>query len=81
MHLPGRLIDEPRLSVCRQLVDDRPSQGTPAHIVQRGLVDDVVCVSGTQQIEEVQSAFAGPRAEPGEVVVADLLVWTAPVGI
>ena len=72
MHLPGRLIGELRLPVFRKLIDDRPGQGTPTHIVQRRLVDDVVGVSGTQQIEEVQSALAGPRAEPGEVVVADL---------
>jgi hypothetical protein len=38
-------------------------------------------VAGTQQVEEVQAALAARRAEPGEVVVADLLVWTAPDGI
>ena len=58
--------------MCGQLVDDRPGEGTPAHIVQCGFVDDVVGVSGAQQIEEVQPALARPRAEPGEVVVADL---------
>jgi hypothetical protein len=81
MHLPGVLIGKPRLAMCGQLADDRPSERTPVHIVQRGFVDDVVCVPGAQQIEEVQPALARPGAEPGEVVVADLLVWTAPDGI
>ena len=52
--------------------DDGPGQGTAAHIVQRRFVDDVVGVSGAQQIEEVQPALARPGAEPGEVVIADL---------
>ena len=72
MRLPGHLIGEPHLPRCRQLVDDRSGQGTPTHIVQRRLIDDVVCVSGAQQIEKVQPALARPRAEPSEVVVADL---------
>ena len=72
MHLPGSLIGELRLPMCRQLVDDGPGQGALTHIVQRRLIDDVVCVSGAQQVEKVQPALAGPRAEPGEVVVADL---------
>ena len=29
-------------------------------------------MAGAQQLEEVQPAFAGRRAEPGEVAVADL---------
>ena len=42
------------------------------HIAQRRIIDHVIGVSGTQQLEEIQSALAGPRAEPGEAVVADL---------
>ncbi len=72
MRLPGRLIGEPHLSMGGQPMDDGPCQGTPAHIVQRRVVDDIVGVSGTQQVEEVQPALARPRAEPGEVVIADL---------
>jgi hypothetical protein len=45
---PGRLIVEPRLPMCRQMIDDRPGQGALTHIVQRGLIDDVVCVPGAQ---------------------------------
>ena len=81
MRLPGGLIGEPCLSMGGQPMDDGPCQGTATHIVQRCLIDDVVGVSGAQQIEEVQPALARPSAEPGEIVVADLLVWTAPDGI
>ena len=49
MGLPGRLIGKPHLLMCRQLTDDRPGEGTPAHIVQRRLVDDIVREPGTQQ--------------------------------
>ena len=72
VRLPSSPVGEPCLPMCRQLVDDRPGQGTPTHILQCGLIDDVVCVPGAQQIEEVQPALACPRAEPGEIVVADL---------
>src|SRR5512133_1241077 len=76
MHPPGSLIGELRLPMCRQLVDDRPGQGALTHVVQRRLIDDVVWVPGAQQIEKVQSALTRPRAEPGEVVVADLSTAT-----
>jgi hypothetical protein len=33
------------------------------------------------QIEEVQPALRCPGAEPAEMLIADLLVWTAPDGI
>ena len=59
MRLPGRLIGEPHLPRCRQLVDDRSGQGTPTHIVQRRLIDDVVCVSGAQQIEKFNRLLLG----------------------
>ena len=62
MRLPGRLIGEPLLPMCRQLIDDRPGQGTPTHIVECRLIDDVVCEPGPKQIEKVQSALAQPRA-------------------
>ncbi len=72
MHLPDVLIGKLRPAMCGQLVDDRAGKCTPAHIIQRGFVDDIVGVSRAQQIEEVQPALARPGAEPGEVVVADL---------
>jgi hypothetical protein len=72
MRLPGGLIGGPCLSMRGQLIDDGPRQGASAHIVQRRVVDDTVCVPSTQQIEEVQPALAWPGGEPGEVVIADL---------
>ena len=72
VRLPGGRSGELRLPMCRQLVDDGPGEGALTHIGQRRLIDDVVCVSGAQQIEKVQPALARPRAEPGEVTVTDL---------
>src|SRR6476659_1425235 len=72
MRLPGGLIGEPPRLMGGQLMDDGPSQGTAAHIVQRRFVDDIVCVPGAQQSEEVQPALARPGGEPGDIVIADL---------
>src|SRR5215472_10300663 len=72
MRLPGGLIDKPRLSMGRQLTDDRPGERPAAHIVDGGLVDHIIGVPGTQQVKEVQPALAASCAEPGEAVVADL---------
>jgi hypothetical protein len=64
-----------------QLLDERSGQGMITHVVQGRVVDHVVGVAGTQQVQEVQATLATRRAEPCEFVVADLLVWTAPDGI
>ena len=72
MALPGRLIGKLPLLVRGQLPDHRSGQGVLTHVVQRRVVDHVVGVAGAQQVEEVQPALAAGRAEPGEVVVADL---------
>jgi hypothetical protein len=81
MPRPGFLIGKLPPLVLGQSLDQRSGQGMLTHIVQGRIVDHIVGVTGAQQVEEVQAAFAARRAEPGEVVVADLLVWTAPDGI
>ena len=78
---PGLLIGKLQLLVRGQSLDQRSGQRMVTHIVQGRVVDHIVGVAGTQQVEEVEAALATRRAEPGEVVVADLLVWTAPDGI
>ena len=70
MRLPCGMIGKPCQLVHGQLMDDGPSQGTPAHIVQRRFVDDIVRVPGAQQIEEVNpartaSAQAKSQTQPG----------------
>ena len=55
-----------------QSLDERSGQRMLAHVVQGRVVDHIVGVAGAQQVEEVQPALAARRAEPGEVVVADL---------
>ena len=72
MRLPGRVIGEARLPLGRQAADHRPGERAAAHVGQRRVVDHVVGVAGAQQVEEVEPALGRPRAEPGEVVVADL---------
>ena len=54
------------------MANDRPGQGMLMHVGECRIVDDVVSVSGAQQVEEVQPALAASSGEPGEVVVADL---------
>ena len=72
MRLPGSLIGEMRRLMCSQLTDNRPGEGSPSHIVQRRLVDDIVFEASTQEIKKVQPALACSGAEPGEIVIADL---------
>jgi len=48
---------------------------------ERGLVDDVIDMPGAQQVEELLPALAGARAEPGEVVIADLRSEAVPARI
>jgi hypothetical protein len=52
-----------------------------AHVIKCRVVQYEVGVPGAQQVEEVQPALRCPRAEPTEMLIADLLVWTAPDGI
>jgi hypothetical protein len=49
-----------------------PASERPRMLAQGRVIDHVIGVSGAQVIEEVQSALAGPRGEPGEAVVANL---------
>ena len=82
---PRRLVGKLPLPVRGQLPDHRSGQGVLTHVVQRRLVDDVVGVTGAQQVEEVQPALAAGRAEPGElslpICVHTALAprWRAPV--
>ena len=69
---PGLLIGKLPSLVRGQSLDQRSGQGMLTHIVQGRVVDHIVGVAGTQQVEEVQPALAARRAEPGEAVVADL---------
>jgi hypothetical protein len=43
-----------------------------APVGQRRVIDHVVGVPSAQQIEEVQTALAARRAEPGEMIIAEL---------
>jgi hypothetical protein len=72
-------MGQPRGLGCEVLVgllgqrgDRRSGQSPPSHVGQSFSVDHVLGVAGTEQIEEVAPTFAGRRAEPGEMIVADL---------
>jgi hypothetical protein len=41
-------------------------QGAFTHVGERLGVDDVIVVAGAQQREEIEAAFGGCGAEPGE---------------
>ena len=78
---PRFLIGKLPLLMIGKSLDERSSQHVIAHVVQGRVVDYIIGVTGAQQVEEVQTTLAARGAEPGEIVVADLLVWTAPDGI
>ena len=69
---PGFVIGKLALLMRGQLLDERSGQGMITHVVQGRVVDHVVGVAGTQQVQEVQATLATRRAEPCEFVVADL---------
>jgi hypothetical protein len=69
---PCRLIAKAPGVVARQRGHDRCRQLVPAHIAEGGVVDHVVLMPGTQQLQEVQPALRSGRGEPGEVIIADL---------
>ena len=72
MCLPGGLVAEPCLRFSLQTGDRGRWQALVSHVVVSGVVEHVVSVAGAEQIEEVQPALRGPRAEPGEPLIADL---------
>ena len=69
---PSRLVGKPPLLMSSQLLEERSGQGMITHVAQGRVVDDVVGMTGAQQVEEVQPALAARRAEPGEIVIANL---------
>src|SRR5437764_15465004 len=72
MPQPRFLIDELLLLMRGKSLDQRSGQRMIAHVVQGRVVDHIVGMAGTQQVEEVQTTLAASRAEPGERVIADL---------
>ena len=72
MRPPCGLVAEPRLRFGLQKGDRGRWQPMVSHVVVGRVVENIVGVSGAQQIEEVQPALRGPRAKPGEPFIADL---------
>ena len=70
--LPCRPIGEQLVVMLGEQPDDRSGKRAAAHIGERFGVDHVVAMPGAQQLQEIEPALRGGRAEPGEVVVADL---------
>jgi hypothetical protein len=69
---PSLLVGKSPPLVRRQSLDQRSGQGMFAHVLQGRVVNHIVGVTGAQQVEKVEAALATCRAEPGEVVIADL---------
>ena len=72
MRLPSGRVGKLLVRVLGETGNDGSGECTFPHIGQGGVIDHVVAVASTQQIEKVQSALAVGGAEPGEIVVADL---------
>src|SRR5437868_14709325 len=62
MPQPRFLIDELLRLMRGKSLDERSGQRMIAHVVQGRVVDHVVGVAGTQQVEEVQTTLAARRA-------------------
>ena len=62
--VPRRAIGEDAILMLAQAGDDGPGEGAGAHIGQGFVIDDVVAMSGAQQVEEVEAAFRTRGPEP-----------------
>ena len=51
MRVPGRPIGEPTIGMLVQQIDDGSGERAGAHIGQGFIVDDVILISGAQQLE------------------------------
>ena len=71
---PSRLVGKPPLLMSSQLLEERSGQGMITHVAQGRVVDDVVGMTGAQQVEKVQRQlpFQGKRCG------ADLLACSMP---
>src|SRR5271166_2039762 len=59
--------------VCaRQKGDGGLRQPMIAHVIERGLVDDVIVPAGPQKFQEIQPGLRTPGSKPGEAIVADM---------
>lgn len=78
MRLPGLLIGEMPFRAAGEPVDQRRRQATLSHILEAGCVQHEVGMAGPEHVKKVQSALARPRAEPGDMIVADLRAKAVP---
>ena len=58
--------------IDQQCRDDRLSNLMLNQIGRRGRIDHVIGVTRTQEVEEVEAAFAGPGGKPSKAVIADV---------
>src|ERR1700722_15866705 len=72
MRHPGVGVGEALIPMGGQACDERPRQGALAHISESLHIHDIVVMAGAQQLKKVEAALGAGRAEPGEMVVADL---------
>ena len=72
MRQPRLRIIKIGLRLSHQPGDRRRRQGVLSHIAISRLVENVIGVTGAQQVEEIQPAFRCAGREPGEPVIADL---------
>jgi hypothetical protein len=72
VRLPARSIGEAPGRVRGQPVDHRPREAVRAHVREGVVVDDVLVVTGAQDLQEVPPALREAGGEEGEAVVADL---------
>ncbi len=57
MSVPGRPIGEDAILMFAQAGDDGSGERAGAHIGQGFVIDDVIAMSGAQQLEEVEAAL------------------------
>ena len=66
------MIGKDLVVVIAELLDHRSCQVASAHIVERVIIDDIVMMAGTQQLEEVLTTLRERRGKIGETIVTDL---------
>jgi len=70
--VPSLLIGEVAVGVFGQASEHMGGQRAFTHVGQRRSINDVIAVTGAQQIEEVEPALRGRGPEPGEVFITHL---------
>src|SRR5208337_5357278 len=72
MHLPSQGVMKEMPAVGVQRIHGRVRQALLAHVAERGLIDPILNVTGTQQVQEIDPALASRGGKPGKIRIANV---------